>query len=619
MHFQRSIFRSILPCSLFFAFLASGPVHAQDLGVEIGSFEKLHRANGSMKREKRPVFLLARGDSCAEVVIETVVFSKGMWNDLGWAAPARTAWYELERAMTSRDDLIPPCKDVKRLNRVQRESTGELLYYMNGLPTTAAKFAEAAGLKAGVLAEETVAARSDDKPSDTPDKLAEGTSTDVTVTPSLDKPSSTGAAINLAKADPAGEDQLGAAFGLVQIRWGDNPLTRPVWVDVRGSDCAEIIVSTIGQGEENGGGSSAPTFMAWDTARTLLASRPEMLQPCKSRLWLQRVINEHTGQLRYFDSGRERMDTSKAEALLADPGGEGLIGGYQQLADVLPKDITWVWRHYMLGQFEGRDTLQGVSWGARQEAMFAFRGISDAYSKMNEAREDTCRFPGDTSAQLNSSLVRGDEVILPKGTDGRMIYYSPQHSGANSMAFEGTRNSLLRGWIAEGEQILSRAGCLSPAVYVLRENLNRFIFGNPPMSGDEVTKVFARMNQATKGSAEKKKTQQEAKAAAAEAMPKFYPFLTQNAEPFLRGCIASHTMGGDQMDDRDWLRCGCFEFAAQKLGDKELYSAFVRDFDAVYYRGKGENVRAFNGIANACIRSPNKAAMTIIGTYRKRF
>ena len=133
--------------------------------------------------------------------------------------------------------------------------------------------------------------------------------------------------------------------------------------------------------------------MAWDTARRLLASRPEMLQPCRSTTWLQRVADEQTGRVQFYDNGRERMDNRKAEALLGDPGGEWLLGGYQQLADVLPKDVAPVWRRFLLGDFESRISVDGAPAGDRQEAMFAFRGISDAYSRMNEAREDTCRYP----------------------------------------------------------------------------------------------------------------------------------------------------------------------------------------------------------------------------------
>ena len=171
----------------------------------------------------------------------------------------------------------------------------------------------------------------------------------------------------------------------------------------------------------------------------------------------------------------------------------------------------------------------------------------------------------------------------------------------------------------EGGKIVSRVGCLSPATYVLRENLNRFLFGNAPMSGEEVTEVFALMEQARKDAATRKKAEREAKEAAAEARPKTYPYLTEDAEPFLRGCVASHTMGGEKMDGASWLRCGCFEFAAQKLGNEELYLAFVRNFDEVYYRSRGREIRRFNGIANTCLKSPTPEALEIIGTYRGKF
>ena len=124
-------------------------------GVMIGSFQKSYRDNSGTQQTPRPVWVQTHGETCASLVVETVLFSDPMWADRRWIGSGRTASETILNSTKTTAGLLPACETARILNRRVWETTGDAEYFDGRdriRPSTFAAYVETKGADGRPLA-----------------------------------------------------------------------------------------------------------------------------------------------------------------------------------------------------------------------------------------------------------------------------------------------------------------------------------------------------------------------------------------------------------------------------------------------------------------------------------
>lgn len=432
----------------------AAPVLAQqarpDWGVAIGPIPKEVRIDGQWYREDRPVYLATFGDTCAEVSVETVIFSEKMWAAKHPAESGATAAFQLLEIMANTDGLLPPCDDIIFVNRLVNSDNGTEVLFEDHEPIQAKRLA------ALVLPQ------------------------DVTETGPF---------------EPLPE--WGVMIGSFQKSYRDTSgiqqTSRPVWVQTYGDTCASLVVETVLFSEPMwndrrwiGSGSTASETILNSTKTTA-----DLLSACETTRILNRRVNESNGDAEYFD-GRDPIRPSTFAAYEDTKGADGRPLAYRNLPG-LPSTIDVYWASFYMGDFGGPGTNpQDRSRGDRLVANYAYHGITRAYSDQVNERAN-CRFGVDKRTAIKTIVQsdRNDSSTSVEDPNQLILHHPTTHGSMIDRAFVGERNPDLRIWIADGRKIMTSFGCQSDGLLVLRENLRRFIEWEEPMTGEEVKALLA--------------------------------------------------------------------------------------------------------------------------------